>query len=182
MYPRYSQSYYTIFLEDEHFPPMSYYTNMSLVENLINQISTNGLSGISNPQDFDLEDDTFAKLLEKQMANTSNIIDQSSSLGEMGIPAGLVIEPYENIEFSNTAQDQIEAVGFKNTTDTTFVEPIEIKEIDINDYFSNLLKASTENKDFMNFAKRQASNAYDIFSRNYITDAVDFADDIASRL
>ena len=40
---------------------------MSLVENLINQISTQGLGGISKPLSFDLNDDTFANLLEKQM-------------------------------------------------------------------------------------------------------------------
>ena len=46
---------------------------MSLVENLINQISTQGLSGITKPLGFDIEDDTFAKLLEKQMNSTNEI-------------------------------------------------------------------------------------------------------------
>lgn len=154
---------------------------MSLVENLINQISTNGLGGITRPQNFDLEDDTFAKLLEKQMnnANTPNTI---GAFNEMGAPAGLVIEPYENVEFSNTAQDQMEIIGFKNPQETQMVEPVEIKELDMSDYFSNLLKESAEHKDFFNFAKKQASNAYNLFGKSYITDAIDFADDLATRM
>ena len=40
---------------------------MSLVENLINQITTQGLGGITKPLGFDMNDDTFANLLEKQM-------------------------------------------------------------------------------------------------------------------
>ena len=37
---------------------------MSLVENLINQISTQGLGGITKPFGFDMNDDTFANLLD----------------------------------------------------------------------------------------------------------------------
>lgn len=153
---------------------------MSLVENLINQISTSGLGSISNPQSLDLEDNTFAKLLEKQMANVENSINQTNSLGEMGVPAGLVIEPFEGIEFTNTVQDQMEINGMKNPQDTIMVEPIEIKDIDMSDYFSNLLKASTENKDFMSFAQKHASNAYSAFKNTYITDLTEFAQDLAS--
>ena len=40
---------------------------MSLVENLLNQISTKELGGISKPASFDMNDDTFAKLLEKEL-------------------------------------------------------------------------------------------------------------------
>ena len=155
---------------------------MSLVENLINQISTNGLGGISNPQHFDLEDDTFAKLLEKQMANAENSISQTNSLGEMGVPAGLVIEPYESIDFSNTVQDQMDTIGFKTQQDTTMVANVDIKDIDMSDYFTTLLKTSTENKDFMNFAQRQASNAYGAFKNTYISDITEFAQDLATRL
>ena len=155
---------------------------MSLVENLINQISTNGLGGITNPQNFDLEDNTFAKLLEKQMTKVESNNEITSLFGELGAPTGFVIEPYESVEFSNTVQDQMEAVNFKTQQDTKIVDPIDIKEINMDDYFSNLIKASTENKEFMNFARRHASNAYNFFNKNYITDATDFADDLATRL
>lgn len=154
---------------------------MSLVENLINQISTNGIGGIANPQKFDLEDDTFSKILEKQMANLNNF-DSTNTLGNMGVPTGLVIEPFEATDFSNTVQDQMEINGIKNPNDPVLVEPIEIKEINMDDYFSNLIKTSTENKDFMNFAKKHATNAYDIFKRTYITDIKEFAQDLASMI
>ena len=155
---------------------------MSLVENLINQISTNGLGGITRPQNFDLEDDTFAKLLEKQMSNTEKYIDQSNSLGGMGIPAGLVIESYDATNFSEKVQDQMEISGIKNQQETTLVEPIEIKDVDMRDYFSTLLSSSNENSNFMNFAKKQATNAYGIFKNSYVTDIKEFAQDLASMI
>ena len=41
--------------------------------------------------------------------------------------------------------------------------PFMIKDMDFGDYFSNLLKSpSDNNSQFMNFAKKQASNAYDV--------------------
>ena len=46
---------------------------MSLVENLINQISTKELGGLTKPTGFDMDDDTFAKLLEKQMDNSTTV-------------------------------------------------------------------------------------------------------------
>ena len=155
---------------------------MSLVENLINQISTNGLGGITSPQKFDLEDDTFAKLLEKQMANAENSLNQTNSIGEMGIPAGLIIEPFDSIDFTEKVQDQMEAVGMKTSQEAVLVEPIEIKDIDMKDYFSSLLSSSTENNDFLNFAKRQASNAYGAFKNTYVTDITEFAQDLASMI
>ena len=86
---------------------------MSLVENLINQISTQGLGGITKPFGFDMNDDTFANLLEKQMKAT-NEITTTNSVGQMGAPAGLIIEPLDasdGIEHTEKAQDQMEALG-----------------------------------------------------------------------
>lgn len=155
---------------------------MSLVENLINQISTNGLGGLTRPQNFDWEDDTFAKLLEKQMTNAENSINRTNAPGEMGMPAGFVIEPFDATDYSEKVQDQMEAVGMKTAHETVLIEPIEIKDIGIKDYFSTLLNSQAENKDFMNFAKRQASNAYSAFKNTYISDISEFAQDLASMI
>lgn len=155
---------------------------MSLVENLINQIATNGLGGLTKPQNFDFEDDTFAKLLEKQMANAENSLKQTSSIGEMGIPTGLIIEPFDSVDFTEKVQDQMEAAGMKTSQETVMVEPIEIKDVDMRDYFSALLSSTNENKDFLNFAKRQASNAYGAFKNTYVTDITEFANDLASMI
>ena len=155
---------------------------MSLVENLINQITTQGLGGITKPQGFDMEDDTFSRLLEKGMNAYNNEIQPSNTIGHMGAPAGLLIEPLEGTEFAETVQDQMEIFGDNRLEKTNIAtSPIEIKEIDMSDFFSNLVKTSSENHaEFMNFAKKQASNAYDVFRRTYVTDMQDFLEDITA--
>ncbi len=158
---------------------------MSLVENLINQISTQGLGGITKPQGFDLNDDTFANLLEKQM-NAGNEITTTNSVGQMGAPAGLIIEPLnatDGIEHAEKVQDQMEALGENLFKETGINSAIEIKDMDFGDYFSNLLKTPNDNNSqFMNFAKKQASNAYDVFSRGYVADMQDFVEDVTSMI
>lgn len=156
---------------------------MSLVENLINQISTGELGGITKPQGFDLSDDTFAKLLEKKL-NSTEEASSTNMLGNMGAPAGFMIEPMDGIDFSETVQDQMEILGeTKYTYENTIDKPIEMKEVKIGDYFSTLLEtASNNNSDFLNFAKRQASNAYSLFGKSYVTSMSDFVEDITSMI
>ena len=151
---------------------------MSIVENLVNQISTQGLSGITKPFGFELEDDTFAKLLEKQM-NSIQDSQPSNLVGNMGAPAGLVIEPLEGTDFAETVQDQMEIIGENKLSRDEYInQPIEFKDIDMGDYFSNLLKTdSGKNSDFMNFAKKNATNAYNVFSKNLVMNAAEFVED-----
>ena len=129
---------------------------MSLVENLINQISTGELGGITKPQGFDLSDDTFAKLLEKQLNSTQDA-QVADLTGNFGAPAGLIIEPLEGTEFAETVQDQMELLGEnKYTFENTLDKPIEMKDVKLGDYFSTLLEtASNNNSDFLNFAKNK---------------------------
>ena len=156
---------------------------MSLVENLINQISTQGLGGITKPLNFDMEDDTFAKLLENQL-NSPQLVSTNNLVGNFGAPAGLMIEPIDGIEFSDIAQDQMEIIGENKLSKEEYInQPIEFKDIDMGDYFSNLLKMNTNsNSDFMNFARKNATNAYNVFSKNFVDDMSDFVKDIASSL
>lgn len=154
---------------------------MSLVENLINQISTKELGGITKPLGFDLEDDTFAKLLEKQLNQT----EQSATtnlVGNMGMPAGLLIEPIDGVEFAETVQDQMEVVGENKLSRDEYInQPIEFKELDLGDYFSNLLKAnSSEAQNFMNFAKKQATSFYGAQAKNLIIDTKEFVEGVLS--
>ena len=152
---------------------------MSIVENLVNQISTKGLGGITKPFGFDLEDDTFAKLLEKQM-NSTQELNSNNFVGSMGAPAGLVIEPLDGVDFSETVQDQMEVIGENKLSRDEYInQPIEFKDIDMGDYFSNLLKTdSGKNSDFMNFAKKNATNAYNVFTKNLVMNASEFVEDI----
>lgn len=157
---------------------------MSLVENLINQISTQGLGGITNPLgNIDLSDDTFSKLLDKQL-NSIQETPQTNFVGSFGVPAGLVIEPIDGAEFTETVQDQMEIIGETKLSKEEYInQPIEFKDLDMGDYFSNLLKTSNNtNPDFMNFAKKNATNAYNVFSKNFVADMQDFVEDIASTL
>ena len=145
---------------------------MSLVENLVNQISTNGLGGITKPQGFDLNDPTFDNLLQKVMENNAALNDKLQILGNLGQPSGMIIEP-----FDKTAP--IQPIGKKNNIDT---EPIQIKDVDMgNNYFSNLLKeAPQEHKSVMNVAQKLAASAYNTFGKNLVEDLSDFAKDVAA--
>ena len=157
---------------------------MSLVENLINQISTGGLNGTTNPLgSIDINDDTFAKLLDKQL-NSINNDTPSNFVGTMGAPAGLVIEPVDGVNFAETVQDQMEIIGENKLSKQEYInQPIEFKDVDMGDYFSNLLKTQAQtNSDFMNFAKKNATNAYNVFSKNFIADMHDFVEDITAAL
>lgn len=149
---------------------------MSLVENLINQISTQGLNGITNPLGgFDLNDDTFAKLLDKQL-NSINETAPTNFVGTMGAPAGLMIEPIDGVEFAEAAQDQMELLGENKFSREEYVnQPIEFKELDFGDYFSNLLKTGTEaGSDFMNFARKQATGFYEMQAKDFVFDTKEF--------
>lgn len=145
---------------------------MSLVENIINQITTDG--GITKPQGFDLGDDTFAKLLEKA-SGANRVGMQDNLMGEMGIPAGLQIEPLEGVEHTEAAQDQIEAVGETKLVNEV-TEPIEIKDMNVGDYFSSLLKSDADNNSgLMDFAKKHATSFYAQQAKHLVMDSVEFA-------
>ena len=130
-----------------------------------------------------MDDDTFAKLLDKQLNSTTNI-NPNSTLGSMGVPAGLLIDPIEGTDFAETAQEQMDAIGEnKFSRDEYINQPIEFKDIDMGDYFSNLLKSNIDNgSDFLNFAKKQATNAYNVFSKGYVFDVQDFVQDVTSMI
>ncbi|MCQ2754014.1 MAG: hypothetical protein MJ231_03085 [bacterium] len=156
---------------------------MSLVENLINQISTSSTGGITKPQGFDINDDTFAKLLQKQLEEQENQVKTpTNSVGEMGIPLGLNIEPFEGISGINTEDVAImnndKTIEFKNTSEP---DDFIIKDLDMSDYFSNYLRDMSHSKsDIMTLAVKHASKAYNFFEKNEVVDLEDFAQDISN--
>ena len=147
---------------------------MSLVENLVNQISTNGLGGITKPQGFDMNDTTFEKLL--QSMNQAEQKEQVSPLGNLGQPSGFIIEPF----------DQASSAQPVSATDTAqeLSEPIQIKDVDFGkDYFSDLIKkAPKEHADILKVAQKHAAGAYKLFNKNLVEDLTDFASDLASMM
>lgn len=133
---------------------------MSIVENIINQITP--ANGISKPQGFNLDDDTFAKLLMKASA-VSPTEETNNLFSQLGAPAGFEIEDF-NAEPKEAPQI--------NPT-----EQIEIKDLQISEnYFSSLLN---DNSNAMNMAKRHAANAYNIFSKNFVDTLGEFISDTA---
>ncbi|MCQ2744277.1 MAG: hypothetical protein MJ230_05730 [bacterium] len=150
---------------------------MSLVENLVNQISTKGLGGVTAPQGFDLNDDTFAKLL--QQASDINTVEPNKNLqalGNIGQPSGFIIEPFDEVS-------KVQPIGqdVQNIIDT---EPLKIQDVDIgSNYFSGLLKNSpNEHKSLMNVAQKHATNLYNVFGKNLIEDLADLAKDATSMM
>ena len=147
---------------------------MSLVENILSQISVQGSGGITKPQGFDLSDDTFEKLLQKGL-NVQPVEAQNTISGNLGAPAGMLIEP-----FDPTEADKMSPI--KPVSESS--EPFEIKDVDMgNDYFSSLLhNAPNEHKSILGFAQKHAVGAYNTFGRNFIENLADFAADAAGML
>lgn len=125
---------------------------MSILENIVSQISSTATGGLTKPQVFDLDDDTFAKLLMKA-SEVSPVEEQNNMFSNLGVPAGFEIEPLD-------APQPTSAISQQDVT------PIEIKDLKISeDYFSNLLN---DNTNVMNLAKKHAANAYNLFGKNFV--------------
>ena len=109
-------------------------------------------------------------------------------MGSLGMPAGLLIENFDGTEFSETAQDQIEAIGEKIQTEDNMSNPFDMNgdgQVTTSEavtFFTSLLDSSKEGADsrseLFDFAKKQASDFYKKYSRNVVTDVKEFVDDI----
>lgn len=138
---------------------------MSILENIVSQISSTATGGLTKPQGFDLDDDTFAKLLMKASA-VSPVEEQNNMFANLGAPAGFEIEPLD-------APQSVQQIDF-NPTD------IEIKDLKISEnYFSNLLN---DNTNVMNLAKKHAANAYNLFGKGFVDTLGEFVGDAASMI
>ena len=134
---------------------------MSIVENLINQITEQSTGGITKPQGFDMNDDTFEKLLQKSMGNIGQNI-QTDAVSQLGAPAGFIIEPFDSPQ-------SVAEVKPINT------EELQIKDIDMSDFITNVIRTQDEeNKGIFDLAKKHAANAYNSFAGKYVADLRDF--------
>lgn len=138
---------------------------MSMLENIVSQISSAASGAVSKPQSFDLSDDTFAKLLMKA-SEISPAEEQSNMYSNLGAPAGFEIEPLD-------APEQTQNIEFNP-------EDVEIKDLKVSEnYFSNLLN---DNTSAMNLAKKHAANAYNVFGKGFVDTLGDFVGDVASMI
>lgn len=112
---------------------------MSLVSNFIGNISNVGLSGFQAIQNFDLNDTTFEKLLEKQLQTG---VDEPQTISGLGMPPGFEINPLDmSIDISKNIESEI-----------------------------------------FDFAKKQAANLYNKYSRSVVTDVSEFVEDIKNMI
>lgn len=144
---------------------------MSLVSNFIGNISSIGAAGITAAQNFDLSDTTFEDLLNKQI-EAKNEVNQKNGISELdlGMPAGMEIESLdiEPIEIYNNIQETDTEIRTTSETAT---------------FFSSLLdnKENPESEIF-DFAKKQAANLYNKYSRSIVTDVAEFVEDIGNMI
>ena len=156
---------------------------MSLVSNFIGGISSVGVGGLNPSQNLDLTDTTFSDLLEKQM-EVKPKEENNNIFASLGMPAGMKIE---SVDFSEKVQDQMEILGEKMTSE----KANETNMLDLDGdgsvttseavtFFTSLLDNSNlgSNSQLFDFAKKQASNFYNKYSRSVVTDVKEFVEDI----
>lgn len=156
---------------------------MSLVSNFIGGISSVGGGGLNPSQNLDLNDTTFSDLLEKQM-EVKPKEENNNIFASLGMPAGMKIE---SVDFSEKVQDQMEILGEKMTSE----KANETNMLDLDGdgsvttseavtFFTSLLDNSNlgSNSQLFDFAKKQASNFYNKYSRSVVTDVKEFVEDI----
>ena len=156
---------------------------MSLVSNFIGGISSVGGGGLNPSQNLDLNDTTFSDLLEKQM-EVKPKEENNNIFASLGMPAGMKIE---SVDFSEKVQDQMEILDEKMTSE----KANETNMLDLDGdgsvttseavkFFTSLLDNSNlgSNSQLFDFAKKQASNFYNKYSRSVVTDVKEFVEDI----
>ena len=162
---------------------------MSLISNAISGIGNN-LGGIKATPDFNLDDSTFADLLKKQLQNKIDSQENNTITG-LGMPAGFQIENLDGTEFSETAQDQMEAIGEKiNIEKNNISNPFDMNNNgDVTgheaiSFFSSLLNNDTKGdnakSELFDFAKKQAAEFYNKYSKTVVNNLNEFATDIKS--
>ena len=156
---------------------------MSLVSNFIGGISSVGVGGLNSSKNLDLNDTTFSDLLKKQM-EVKPKEENNNIFASLGMPAGMKIE---SVDFSEKVQDQMEILGEKMTSE----KANETNMLDLDGdgsvttseavtFFTSLLDNSNlgSNSQLFDFAKKQASNFYNKYSRSVVTDVKEFVEDI----
>ena len=146
---------------------------MSLVSNFIGGISSSQIAGIVNGNDsFDLNNTTFSDLLKKQMEvkpteGALNIMDF------LGMPSGMQIKDF------NPQEVQTQTVGETSEIDNSNQERTTSETVTFyNSLLNNDIENQTAHSGVFDFARRQAANLYNKYSRDVICDVQEFAEDL----
>lgn len=166
---------------------------MSLVSNFIGEIGVNSLSSLSNPLKNDINNNDFEALLQKQIEGTG--LNEGENITQplnLGAPPGFEIESLDGIDFSEIAHDQLEAVGEKINTQENMSSPFDmngdgnVTTSEAVTFFTSLLENNSNGEnarsELFDFAKKQASNLYNKYSRSVVTDVTEFVEDIKNMI
>lgn len=156
----------------------------SIVSNLIEQISSSSVGGLNQTQKFDLEDMTFAKLLEKQGLKLQEADSSNAITGQIGMPAGFQIESIDGSDINiDTPNDSNKVDQRNNITDISELDtnPNNIKSSDSENFFSSLFNGDTRDtaSEVFNFALKHAANIYGQNGKSVVNNLKDFITDVA---
>ncbi len=157
----------------------------SIVSNLIEQISSSSIGGLNQTQKFDLEDMTFAKLLEKQGLKLQEADSSNAITGQLGMPAGFQIESIDgsDINIDMPEDDTNKTDQRNNITDISELDtnPNNIKTSDSDNFFSSLFNGDARDtaSEVFNFALKHAANLYGQNGKSVVNNLKDFITDVA---
>ncbi len=156
----------------------------SIVSNLIEQISSSSVGGLNQTQKFDLEDMTFAKLLEKQGLKLQEADSSNAITGQIGMPAGFQIESIDGSDINIDTPDDSNKIDQRNNiTDISELDtnPNNIKSSDSENFFSSLFNGDTRDtaSEVFNFALKHAANIYGQNGKSVVNNLKDFITDVA---
>ncbi len=164
---------------------------MDLVSNYIGELSSlkSGKKEGGIDSNLDLNDSTFANMLEKQLNKIEDNSNNVEQIGNLGIPAGINIGDFDG----NVPQFGIDN-GVKpiNETESSalkrFDNPKEFSTSEILTFFPSLFDSKpslteTQNNGLFDFERKLAATSYGQYARNIVTDLTEFVTDtIKSRL
>ena len=156
----------------------------SIVSNLIEQISSSSVGGLNQTQKFDLEDMTFAKLLEKQGLKLQEADSSNAITGQIGMPAGFQIESIDGSDINIDTPDDSNKIDQRNIiTDISELDtnPNNIKSSGSENFFSSLFNGDAKDtaSEVFNFALKHAANIYGQNGKSVVNNLKDFITDVA---
>lgn len=161
---------------------------MDLVSNYIGELSAaqfgHKKEGVNS--NFDLNDDTFANILEKQMNNSVNKIENNmNQIGNLGTPAGIDIGDFDGISpvfETNKVQDRAGINATENSGFNFFNNLKDFTTSDVITFFPSLFDSKptltqTQSNGLFDFERKFAANSYGKYARNIVTDLQEFVTD-----
>ena len=158
---------------------------MDLVSNLANTVLSKAMEGASqeNTAQFDLNDNTFSNLLDKQL---NNQLEQNGKnfIDNLGIPSisGINLSEFDGHNFGQQS-DLVKPVSeFDNAQSEKFNSGKDFSMEEVLTLFNPLFEskptmAETTNNGLFDFERKTAANLYNRYAKNIVTDLSEFVSD-----